>query len=306
MTTCRVCSQPLSEKTIEGIRDWEFGAGGEYSYLKCNSCGIHQLHPFPTLDDLKLAYPDNYTAFIEEKGDRGLLYRIMSLASEKMFKRSFRNLITPGCKVLDVGCGNGEFLIKLRKLGASKLVGIDFSEAAVALCNEKGIETYNGIFTDFQQESQSFDAIFMINYIEHVLSPKNELTQAFRLLKPGAKLIGELPNFASLDRKLFGRYWGGNHVPRHTFQYDPQSLRKLLVDAGFGNIQIQQDLNPGHIVISIQNWLQRKAPNLANNPKLRFGRMRHFSLMLLMLLPLNVLFVLLGRSGVIRFSAERE
>lgn len=306
MTTCRVCGQPLSKATISGIRDWEFGAGGEYNYLKCNSCGVHQLQPFPSLDELKLAYPDHYTAFLGEKGDRGLLYRMMSWASEKMFNRSFRQLIYPGCKILDVGCGNGEFLLKLGKLGASKLVGIDFSEAAVQLCNSRGIETFQGIFTDFQQEEQSFDAIFMINYIEHVLKPKDEVEQAFRLLKPGAKLIGELPNFASIDRKLFGRYWGGNHVPRHTFQYDPQSLEKLLAEAGFTNIEIKQDLNPGHIVISVQNWLQRKVTSLADNPNLHFGRMRYFSLLLLLFLPINLMFVLLGRSGVMRFSAERE
>lgn len=306
MTTCKVCGTPLSEATISGIRDWEFGAGSEYSYLKCSGCGVHQLHPFPSLDELKQAYPEHYTAFLGEKGDRGVLYRIMSWASDKMFNRSFRKLIYPGCAVLDVGCGNGEFLLKLKKLGATRLVGIDFSEAAVALCNNRGIETFQGIFTNYQHQGQSFDAIFMINYIEHVLEPKEELQQAYKLLKPGAKLIGELPNFASIDRKLFGRFWGGNHVPRHTFQYDPQSLRDLLDEAGFRDIRIKQDLNPGHIVISIQNWLQRKQTDLADNPKLRFGRMRYFSLMLLLFLPLNVLFVFLGRSGVMRFSAERQ
>ena len=306
MITCRVCGAPLSETTISGVFDWEFGAGGEYSYLKCSNCRVHQLHPFPSLEELKQAYPDHYTAFLGEKGDRGALYRLMSWASEKTFNRSFRKLIYPGSAVLDVGCGNGEFLLKLKKLGATRLVGIDFSRTAVELCNSRGIETFQGIFTDYQQQAQSFDGIFMNNYIEHVLNPKAELQQAYKLLKPGAKLIGELPNFASIDRKLFGRFWGGNHVPRHTFQYDPQSLRDLLAEAGFSNIQIKQDLNPGHIVISVQNWLQRNVTNLADNPSLRFGRMRHFSLMLLLFLPLNVLFVLLGRSGVMRFSAERE
>jgi hypothetical protein len=128
------------------------------------------------------------------------------------------------------------------------------------------------LFLDLPAEAARYDAIFMNNYIE----------------------------------RIFGRYWGSNHVPRHTFQYDRTHLRKLLTDAGFTSVAFQYELNTGTLAASFQNVLQRNAPSLRNNPRLTYGRMKGFELLLLAVIPLNVLPWIMKRSGVMTFIARKQ
>lgn len=302
---CQNCGADTWSPVFRGIRDWEFGAPGEFSYLRCDRCRLVRLEPFPALEDLVAAYPASYTAFADTQQDRGFLYSILSRVSFALFRRSLRSAVPEGARVLDVGCGNGEFLARLRALGARFLHGVDFHEKAVALARKKGVEAFHGVFVDYREKQGEFDAIFMINYLEHVLNPRDEAAHAFGMLRAGGSLIGEMPNFRSIDRLLFGRFWGGNHIPRHTFQFDPDTLKALLLSVGFRDVAVSQDVNPGHIVISIQNFLQRNVPDLSRNPKLRNGRMAGFNLLLLLFLPFNVIFAAFGLSGVMKFRATR-
>jgi SAM-dependent methyltransferase len=302
---CRVCGGQASQLETAKIRDWEFGADGIYDYRRCLDCGIVQLDPFPTIQNLIDAYPDHYSAFTEQSKQKGVIYEMLYSISFKLLKRRLSNLIPRGAKLLDVGCGNGEFLALLKPLGAEQLDGIDFSEKAVELASRKGVRAFCGLFTEFPGEEDHYDVIFMNNYLEHTLNPLQELIKAKQLLKPGGSLVGELPNFDSLDRKIFKRFWGGNHVPRHTFQFDASHLSKMLVAVGFEEIQIDQELNTSHIAISIQNWLQRHVKDLRKNPHLKYGRMRYYNLLLLMFIPLNAIFVLLKQSGIVKFKASK-
>lgn len=302
---CGSCGSENSRVEIDNIRDWEFGAGDIYQYRRCLNCGIVQLHPFPTLQDLIVAYPDNYSAFTEQSGQKGFIYKILYSISFKLLAKNLQKIIPPKAKLLDVGCGNGEFLAQMKHLGAEQIEGIDFSEKAVALAAKKGVKTFCGLFTEFPGVEESYDVIFMNNYLEHTFNPSEEIGKAKQLLKPGGFLVGELPNFNSLDRKLFGRFWGGNHVPRHTFQFDDTHLSKILSKSGFERVKIKHELNSSHIAISVQNWLQRNVSNLKKNPNLKFGRMNHYNFLLLLFIPLNAVFVLLRQSGVIKFQAQK-
>lgn len=305
MSACRSCGGSKFHNAATGVRDWEFGAPGVFAYRTCDSCGLAQLHPFPTLNDLVDAYPPTYTAFVDEFKERGLLYHLLFRVRSHLFEGRLRPLIPQEAKVLDVGCGNGEFLTRLIPLGAKTLVGVDFHEKAVALARKKGITAHRGVFVEYAGQPGSFDTIFMINYIEHVLDPRAELHHAHLLLKSGGHLVGELPNFAAVERLVMPRYWGGNHVPRHTFQYTPAVLKKLLVDHGFVDVQIRQDFSPAHLVLTLQNWLQRGQRDLRNNPALVHGRMKYFSLLMLFLLPLQAVFWVFGRAGTMTFSAKK-
>jgi SAM-dependent methyltransferase len=304
---CRSCGATEYHVTAEGIRDWEFGAGREasYAYRQCRSCDLVQLHPFPRLEDLIAAYPSDYVAFVDQDEDRGALYRFLFRLQNRLFLRQLRSVVPKGARVLDVGCGNGGFLERLRPLGVAELHGIDFSPHAVELAARKGVVTFQGVFEDFAATAGTFDAVFMNHYIEHVLHPAAELRKACAVLKPGGWLIGELPNYDSIDRRIFGRYWGGNHIPRHTFQYSPATLGALLRDAGFADVTFHHEINPGHFVLSIQNFLQRRATDLKKNPRLRNGRMKSFNLLLVLLAPLHALFAFVRKSGMLRFRARR-
>lgn len=302
---CRICSGERYKTLTTGILDWEFGVEGVYEYRRCQNCGQVQIHPFPTIEQLKEAYPDNYSSHVASPDSRGALYGALYRLTNLVLQRRLRHYIRPGAVVLDVGCGNGEFLARIRALGAATLEGVDFSDKAAKLAENRGIKVFHGLFLDFPVAERRYDAIFMNNYIEHVLYPNKELDKAARLLKEGGVLFGEVPNFDSIDRRIFGRYWGSNHVPRHTFQYDQEQLGKLLTAAGFDSFSFHYELNTGTLAASFQNLFQRNVASLRNNPRLKYGRMRGFEYLLLAVIPLNLIPWLMSRPGVMTFIAHK-
>ncbi|MBF0434816.1 MAG: class I SAM-dependent methyltransferase [Magnetococcales bacterium] len=302
--TCRICGAKHGEIMVRGIRDWEYGIPGQFDYVRCSSCGIVQIDPFPGLDDLQNAYDIDYHGHAGA-AERGRLFQTLFALNDFFSMRSLQRHLQPGSAILDVGCGSGEFLTKLKALQPGSLEGIDFSAKAVAMARSRGIKVFQGVFAEFLSADETYDAIFMNNYLEHVLDPVAELLKARRLLKQNGMLLGEVPNFSSFDRFLFGKYWGGNHVPRHTFQFEPQTLTNLLERTGFGQISIKCLLNPSHLALSIQNYLQRNTFDLRHNPALDKGRAKGYYAPLLMgMLPVNVIPTLLQRSGSMHFTAR--
>lgn len=303
-STCRVCGATEHSHAVEGVRDWEYGVDGEWAYRRCSSCQLLQLEPFPTVEDLVEAYDVDYHGY-RTTAEKGRLYKLLFDVKDGLFKKKIAKVVPRGAALLDVGCGSGEYLRRMSFLEPSRIDGIDFNETAVELARSKGVSCFQGIFPDYPAEPDTYDAVFMNNYLEHTLDPGVEVEKALRLLKPGGALIGEVPNFRSVDRKVFGRYWGGNHVPRHTFQFEPGSLTALLARAGFQDVRTNQELSSNHLTLSIQNWLQRNEPDLAANPRITHGRTWYYNHLLLATAPVNLLFKLAGQSGVMKFFARK-
>jgi SAM-dependent methyltransferase len=299
---CRVCGSNDWRVEISGIRDWEYGIAGSYDYCRCNRCGIVQIAPFPSLEELVKAYQIDYHGYAEAT-DKGPFYRVLFAANDWLFTKRLKSIVAPGAAVLDLGCGNGAFLQRVRSMGAGLVEGIDFSEQAVGAAAKRGIRVFHGVLGDFERPPATYDVIFMNNYLEHTSDPLAELRKCRQLLKPHGRLVGEVPNFDSFDRCLFGRYWGGNHVPRHTFQFDPPALRALLSRAGFRDARPSCELNTAHLVLSVQNLLQRNRSDLRHNPALKHGRAAYYGLLLLAFLPVNFFFVVAGKAGVMKFYA---
>lgn len=301
---CNYCQATHAATVSSGIRDWEYGVAGSYAYLRCDQCSGVQLSPFPDLDDLKLAYDIDYHGYATGN-KRGALFSLLYEAKEWLFRRQMQRLVSPSSRVLDVGCGAGEFLLSMRALGVERLEGIDFSPEMVAGLAQHGISGFCGTFPEFNGEEQGYDLVSMNNYLEHTLEPARELDKAMSLLRPGAHLVGEVPGFDSWERQLFGKYWGGNHVPRHTYQFGPDFLRQLLERAGYQDVEISHQLNTSHWALSVQNFMQRKRPDLRNNPALEHGRSRYYVPLLLLFIPINLVCVLLRKSGCLKFSARK-
>ncbi|MEH6569393.1 MAG: class I SAM-dependent methyltransferase [Halioglobus sp.] len=301
---CKYCQQLQFDIITDGMRDWEYGVEGKYSWYQCRSCAGVQLQPFPGLDDLKLAYDIDYHGYATGE-KRGLLFSLLYGAKERVFRRQMSRLVTPVSKVLDVGCGAGEFLLNMKALGVGELEGIDFSQDMVTALERHDIAGFCGTFPEFAGAPDSYDLVSMNNYLEHTLEPPGELAKAFALLRPGAHLVGEVPGFDSWERRIFGRYWGGNHVPRHTYQFNADFLARLLADAGFEEIKIRHQLNTSHWALSVQNFLQRKVGDLRENPAIKHGRSGYYVPLLLLFIPVNIVCVLLKKSGCVKFSARK-
>lgn len=147
-----------------------------------------------------------------------------------------------GMKILDIGCGTGNFSIKLAKEGC-KVIGIDISEEMLKKARRKAqmmnldIEFYKMDLYDLKFQDKSFDAVFSMAAFEFVKEPLKALDEMFRVAKDGAQiLIGTI----SKDSK-WGELYLSEEVQKNTvFKYadfktleDLKALRNdKLVDFG--------------------------------------------------------------------------
>jgi SAM-dependent methyltransferase len=299
---CRCCGGSRSTTVISGIRDWEYGVEGTWAHLRCLDCDVVQLEPFPAVDLLVRAYDIDYHGYATTE-KKGAIYSALHKINEAVLRRQLGSLVSPPARVLDVGCGAGEFLYTLRDLGYGPLAGIDFSARAISLVRTKGLQAHHGLFLDLPARGD-YDLVVMNNYLEHTIDPIAEIRHARATLRPSGMLYGEIPNYRSGDRFVFGRYWGGNHAPRHTFHFAPSTLRALMEKCGFRDVRIYQQINTGHLALSIQNVLQRNRRDLRNNPSVKHGRASYYPLALLAAIPINTALAICGLSGIMKFSAK--
>lgn len=109
--------------------------------------------------------------------------------------------IENGSKVLDLGCANGDLLAHLIQHKQVSGTGIDFSEAKVARCIERGLTVLQG---DFRQEvgdypTERFDVVILSQTLQQIRDPKELLEE---LLRIGKRVIVSFPNFAHWSCRL--------------------------------------------------------------------------------------------------------
>jgi SAM-dependent methyltransferase len=99
------------------------------------------------------------------------------------------------------------------------------------------VPVVSALLNDAPFPDESFDAITMWDVLEHVHQPLVVIDAAARLLRPGGVLVVNHPNTASIDRRLFGRFWMGYELPRHLYLYPGDLLRRLMAERGLVEIE---------------------------------------------------------------------
>jgi 2-polyprenyl-3-methyl-5-hydroxy-6-metoxy-1,4-benzoquinol methylase len=212
------------------------------SFYRCLDCRLEFIFPQPGDEALKEIYSKNYY------DSWGL--HIDSQAAEKSKRLTFeyrlnliKDLLKPGDKILDCGCATGFFLDLVKQKGYSPY-GIEISDYAVQVAKEKfGDENiFRGNIEDARfsaGQANVFSAIFMTDYLEHVRSPRETLSAAFRLLRPGGALIITTPDTSSLSKATLGKSWI-HYKTEHLFYFSQKNIRSLLEQTGFNNVKFQK------------------------------------------------------------------
>ena len=159
-------------------------------------------------------------------------------AYKEALDSSFRLLSKPlvGQRLLDIGCGNGEFLSRARDAGW-EVVGVDPDHNAVQASEHLDLDVRKGSISVLSHEVASFDAITLSHVIEHVHDPFRLMLEVRSLLKPGGKLYIDTPDIQSLGAKLFGSNWRGIESPRHLVLFSASGLELLLQRCGFVDVK---------------------------------------------------------------------
>lgn len=145
-----------------------------------------------------------------------------------------------GGKLLDVGIGTGLFL-RIAKEHGWKAIGIDISNYSVDNAQKQGFEVYQGELGTKTFEDNSFNVVNMRHSIEHFENPKESLSEAYKILKPGGIICIATPNSYGIHAKVFGKDWPHLSLPYHLHFFSKKSLSKLVESAGFKVMQIRTE-----------------------------------------------------------------
>jgi SAM-dependent methyltransferase len=155
------------------------------------------------------------------------------------FGRTVMYLPAPatGARVLDVGCGNGDFLVRMRQLGW-EVEGVEPDAVAAGIAREKGIKVYGGDLPSARFPAGAFEAVAMSHVVEHVHDPIAVLAECRRILKPDGTLVAITPNADSWGHRTFRDAWYALDPPRHLMLYRAANVRVLFERAGLSIRQL--------------------------------------------------------------------
>lgn len=203
--------------------------------VQCPKCGLMRLYPAPSAAELSRYYPADY--WFDAGGDpSGFLaerYRRLVLGDHVRFVwRALKDSGITGT-VLDIGCGGGLFLRMLAERGV-KVVGFDYAFSAARVAwRANQVPALCGSLGDSPIAKESCAAVTMFHVLEHLFDPAAYLREAHALLKPGGRIIVQVPNADCWQFLLFGEYWNGVDLPRHLFHFRARDVQRLLENSGF-------------------------------------------------------------------------
>jgi SAM-dependent methyltransferase len=274
--TCMICGQTGRVKYTD-LPDRLWGVPGRFQSKECPHCRLLWLDPRPTPESIAECYRDYYTheelpsggeqarplAALRDRlreailcgyfGYRhlhrdhrlcrygGLLSRIPLLRHRAIYDDlgdRFPAFVDRKDNLLvDVGCGRGDFLGRMKTLGWNVL-GIEPDPVSAALAERRGIPVFRGTLNEAALPDATADQVVMSHVLEHLYDPHSVIYECFRILRPGGRLVISTPNADSLGHRWFRHDWRGLEPPRHLFIYSGPSLRKILERRPFRICQI--------------------------------------------------------------------
>jgi len=245
-----------------GLRDRLYAAPGSWAMAQCPqpACRMLWLDPVPTEQDLAKAYRTYYT-HAGEPPPRARPFLGLLASVRRAYLRGARpatGLIRvlpggrdamddtaghlpaprPGARLLEVGFGSGDQLVRMRELGWD-VTGVDVDPVVVDAARRRGLDAHAGELSALRLPEGQFDAVYLSHVIEHVHEPIDLLRECRRVLRPGGTLVVITPNADSHGHRRFGAAWFGLDPPRHLVVFSPDGLSAAARQAGFADASVR-------------------------------------------------------------------
>ncbi|MBR9844604.1 MAG: class I SAM-dependent methyltransferase [Algicola sp.] len=238
-------------------------SGEEFQLLYNEELDMLQTHPQPSEVELPKYYQsEDYISHTDAK--RNLFERVYQFIKSIALKRKLKliNSFDLGDKkLLDVGCGTGDFL-KIAKDNLWDVSGVEPNSKARTIANTKTENTVYDVDQLLKFEKHSFDVITLWHVLEHLPKLKTHIEVFESLLKPNGRLVIAVPNFKSYDANYYKKYWAAFDVPRHLWHFSQNSISKLVHQNGMQVIKIEPMLFDAYYV----SLLSEKYKNGYMNP----------------------------------------
>lgn len=287
---CLFCGGIEGNIIYEACSDYYLGKPYIVSYYHCTNCHLVQQFPIP----------NNTTKFYNEYPmhmKKSFLHRIM----QKIVMAPVYYKIEKPCiakVLLDYGCGNGWFLETLKGKGM-ELVGfepdLNHSNQAEKYSSNQAekyseFRIFNNLDLLFKLYEGKVDILTMHFVMEHLPNLSEAFNNVAQLLRPGGIFFFTIPNFDSLESRIFGKKWHNLDPPRHLSFPNEMVIRKLSDRYGF-------------------RWLRRRSLPFPNGfagsiPVLLSGRFRYP--IFLLSLPFGIIFSRLAPDGIHGYWLVKE
>ncbi len=208
-------------------------SGEEFDLVYNSEYDLLQTVPMPLEENLSkyyqsedyISHTDSQTSFVDKIYQR--VKRYMLWKKERLV--SF--FCKPG-KLLDIGCGTGDFLQQCNKKGW-EVFGVEPEEKARKRAVEK-LQKKEIIFNDIGKlPHQKFDVITLWHVLEHIPNTKSYIKKLSEQLNENGILLIAVPNFKSYDAKYYRSFWAAYDVPRHLWHFSKTAIQKLFSEQGF-------------------------------------------------------------------------
>jgi 2-polyprenyl-3-methyl-5-hydroxy-6-metoxy-1,4-benzoquinol methylase len=199
----------------------------QFSIMRCNNCGVGWTIPKHSRTELSRYYTQEYYSL-----DTNVKLEEATRPHNQTRIERIRRLVGSG-KLIDIGAGTGMFL-KAAKENGFDAYGLEISEEAVAFGRRTwGLNIRQGNLLETPLPSNTYDVATLGHVYEHLHEPHQTANMLHSILKQGGLLVVAVPNFESLQAKLFRAKWFHLDVPRHLFHYTPSGMRRIIEEAGF-------------------------------------------------------------------------
>lgn len=196
--------------------------------------GFRFTFPIPSVED-SFKYYDDESYISHSKTSATLkdkLFHIARLYTLGMKKRVINfNFKGEKKRLLDLGCGSGDFAAKMKHSGW-EVVGVEPAEKArIFASGEHGLDVFQSL--DNLPNNTTFSVITAWHVLEHIHDIEDSLAKIHHLLDDDGILVVALPNFTSFDAGFYKQVWAGYDVPRHLYHFSANSITRLAQQHGF-------------------------------------------------------------------------
>ena len=239
------------------IREMMFGSRETFTYFQCSNCECLQISSIP--GDMSKYYTSHYYSFSRGKkklqiaklkksvkklnnkyavfGD-GIIGKLLYAAFPEPSMRCLSRIpINRNMRILEIGSGDGGFLLDLAEIGFTNLVGIDpYIEEDISF--NKKVSVFKQSIEDV---SGKWDIIIFHHSFEHCEDPETVLMHVSHLLDFHGTCIIRAPTVSSFAWEHYHTDWVQIDAPRHFFIPSIRSMELLAEKANLQLIDVQYD-----------------------------------------------------------------
>jgi SAM-dependent methyltransferase len=198
-TECRLCGVKLD--VTEVVADFVYGGTHNQKFYRCPYCDIAFLYPPMSEEEEHNFYTREFEKFMEKRAGKDFDWsgpEAHIRSNKKQYERRLRffsDLISPGKRVLEIGCSSGFMLLPLKEQGL-EVAGVEPSGGFTTFLKNQGVPVYDSleVLSAISSGTKKFDLVLHFFVLEHVRYPIEFLRKALEFVAPGGAMVFEVPS----------------------------------------------------------------------------------------------------------------